>query len=151
MSFFKNLFGKKESESHKAKQDAIPEYANSIQKVMTDLNIITEAVLAAEEIYTNKGYEVYHVQDLATELPQLQIIRNKNKILVYIAYSRKNEGISDIFDKDKISNFIKHASGNLSDCLVVIVNINDSKNRKEMYFGESYSYSITEQFYPTLF
>lgn len=150
MSFLKNLFGKNESESHKAKQDAIPEYANSKQKVMSELDIITEAVMAAEDIYTKRDYEVYHLQDFATELPQLQLIKNEKKILVYIAYSRKNEGISDIFDKDRISNFIKHASENSSDCLVVVINIDDPKNRKELYFGESYSYSITEQFYSTL-
>ena len=150
MSFFKNLFDKKESDSDKLKQDNLPEYANSNLKVMKEIDIITEAVLAAENIYTNKGYEVYYVQDLATELPQLQLIKNENKILVYIAYSRKKEGIDDMFDKDKISNFIKHAAENSSDCLVVIVNIDDPKNQKELYFGASYSYSITEQFYPIL-
>lgn len=77
-------------------------------------------------------------------------MKNENKILVYIDYSRKREGMDDIFDKDKISNFIKHAAENSSDCLVVIVNIDDPKNQKELYFGESYSYSITEQFYPIL-
>lgn len=152
MNILKNLFGKKESESQLPEQNTVPEYIakNADSKIMTDLNIITEAVLAAEEIYTNKGYEVYHIQDFATELPQLQLIKNEKKILVYIAYSRKNEGISDIFDKDRISSFIKHASENSSDCLVVFINIDDPKNRKELYFGESYSYSITEQFYPTL-
>ncbi len=152
MSILKKLFGNKESDSEIPKQNTVPEYIEQQTnlKVMTDLNIITEAVLAAEEIYTNKGYEVYHVQDIATELPQLQLIKNENKILVYIAYSRKKEGIDDIFDKDKISDFIKHASENSNDCLVVVVNIDDPKNRKDMYFGESYSYSITEQFYPTL-
>jgi hypothetical protein len=150
MSFFKNLFDKKESDSDTLKQDNRPEYAISTLKVMKEIDIITEAVLAAEDIYTNKGYEVYHVQELATELPQLQLMKNENKILVYIDYSRKREGMDDIFDKDKISNFIKHAAENSSDCLVVIVNIDDPKNQKELYFGESYSYSITEQFYPIL-
>lgn len=152
MNFIKKLFGTKESDSQMPKHSTLPEYIdqNASLKVMTELNIITEAVLASEEIYTNKGYEVYHVQDFATELPQLQLIKNENKTLVYIAYSRKKEGIDNIFDKEKISNFIKHATENSSDCLVAIVNIDDPKNRKELYFGESYNYSITEQFYPTL-
>lgn len=67
MSFFKNLFDKKESDSDTLKQDNRPEYAISTLKVMKEIDIITEAVLAAEDIYTNKGYEVYHVQELATE------------------------------------------------------------------------------------
>ena len=116
MSFLKNLFGKKESDSDKPKQDSLPEYFNSAQKVMTELDIITEAFMAAEEIYTKRDYEVYHVQDFATEL----------------------------------SDFIKHATENSSDCLVALVNIDNPKQRSAMYFGEPYSYTIKEQFYPSL-
>lgn len=149
MSFFKNLFGKKESDSNKQKQDAIPEYINSAQKAMTDLDIITQAVMAAEEIYTKRDYEVYHVQEVATELPQLQLIKNNRNTLVYIAYTRNHEKLDQIYGKERLNDFIKHASKNTSDCLVVLVNIEDSKQRPELYFGESYSYTITEQFYPT--
>ncbi|MBK8367261.1 MAG: hypothetical protein IPL10_07535 [Bacteroidetes bacterium] len=150
MSFLKNLFGKKESDSHKPTQDNLPEYVNGNQKVMAEIDIITEAVMAAEEIYTKRDYEVYHVQDFATELPQLQLIKNNNKTLVYIAYTRNHESLEHVFDKERLNDFIKHATENTSDCLVALVNIDDPKQRSAMYFGEPYSYTIKEQFYPTL-
>lgn len=150
MSFLKNLFGKKESDFDKPKHNNLSEYVNSTLKVMTELDIITEAVLAAEEIYSKRDYEVYHVQDFATELPQLQLIKNDRKTLVYIAYTQHHENLEQVFNEERLNDFIKHATENASDCLVTLVNIDDSKQRSELYFGEPYSYTITEQFYPTL-
>lgn len=68
MNFIKKIFGNKESDSEKLKQNMVPEYTDlqANLKVMTELNIFTEAVLAAEEIYTNKvtKYIMYKILQL---------------------------------------------------------------------------------------
>ncbi len=152
MSFLKKIFHFKDSKNITNSNDSVSVQTNynSNLKKMTDIDIITDAVLAAEKIYLNRGFDVLQIQDTADELPQLQLVKNNKKTLVYIGYTRQQQHIDMIFTKDRINSFIMHAKENSCDCLITVITINDPKELKEMYFGETYSYQIEDLFFPTL-
>lgn len=156
MSFFKKLFGSKSEEKKEQKKEnqnsgqPVPNENNNARKEMTTEDVIYECVQVAEENLIAKGYVIIDRREDTMKMPQITIEKEGVKAFVFVGACRNDEEINVVFQTEQLSSFMTFAREKQADCLVVLVNIYDPKQRAEMYFGEPYSYTIKEQFYPTL-
>jgi hypothetical protein len=156
MSFFKKLFGSKSEEKKEQKKEnqnsgqPVPNENNNARKEMTTEDVIYECVKVAEENLIAKGYVIIDRREDTMKMPQLTIEKDGVKALVFVGACRNDEAIEVVYPTEQLSSFMTFAREKQADCLVALVNIYDPKQRTEMYFGESYRYTIKEKFYPTL-
>ncbi len=156
MNFFKKLFGNKSEEkkennrgNQNSGQPALNENDN-IRKEMTTEDIIYECVKLAEENLKTKGYLIKEMREDIMKMPQLTIEKEGIKVFVFVGACRNDEEINVVFQNEQISSFMAFARENEADCLIALVNVQNSQNTKTLYYGDSNRYTIKYQLYPSL-
>jgi hypothetical protein len=156
MNFFKKLFGSKseeKKENNTGNQNSgqpVPNENNNIRKEMTTEDVIYECVKVAEENLIAKGYVITDMREDTMKMPQLTIEKEGVKVFVFVGACRNDEEINVVFQNEQLSSFMTFARENEADCLIALVNVQNSQNTKTLYYGDSNKYTIKYQLYPSL-
>jgi hypothetical protein len=156
MSFLKKLFGSKseeKNENSKENQNSgrlVPIENNNASKEMTTEDVIYECVQVAEENLIAKGYVIIDRREDTMKMPQITIEKEGVKAFVFIGACRNDEEINVVFQNEQLSSFMAFARENEADCLIALVNVQNSQNTETLYYGDSNRYTIKYQLYPSL-